>query len=89
MLSDGLGFVEVFLQCPLSTALVRNALRPVPIPPFTIEKLAQSAEPPDPKGHHWEEGRSMLLSTDCCWSTFIPGARFGRCVISCGLGPLL
>ena len=75
---DGLGFVEIFLQCPLATALTRNAQRSLPLPPSTVKRLEETAEPPDPEGHRWEEGRSAVLSTDCCWTAFIPIARYKR-----------
>eukprot|EP00731_Ephydatia_muelleri_P020422 Em0013g149a len=79
----GLGFVEIYLQCPLATALTRNAQRSLPLPPSTVKRLEETAEPPDPEGHRWEEGRSAVLSTDCCWTAFIPIASKPVQPLSC------
>ena len=60
--SDRLGFAEVCIQCPLSTALARNALRATPIPDSTIAAMEKSLELPDPAHHLWEESSAVLMN---------------------------
>lgn len=52
--SDSLGYVQVFVDCPLDTAIIRNNLRTNPVDTNTIINMAAKMEEPSPEKYPWE-----------------------------------
>ncbi|XP_031554254.1 L-seryl-tRNA(Sec) kinase-like [Actinia tenebrosa] len=60
----GLGYMQVFIECPVNTALDRNSQRGNPIDRNTIVTMATKLEPPSPDKYPWEEYSMVLDAND-------------------------
>lgn len=58
-----IGFCEVFLQCPLATAIQRNSSRGYQIPEQKIRMMMSSMEFPNPEKYKWEKYSVMFDSS--------------------------
>ncbi|XP_026077974.1 L-seryl-tRNA(Sec) kinase-like isoform X2 [Carassius auratus] len=63
-LSDGVGFCQVFLQCPLHVCLQRNRCRPQPVPDEVLLQMCERMEPPNEIRNPWEQQSLTLDSTE-------------------------
>ncbi|XP_042611263.1 L-seryl-tRNA(Sec) kinase isoform X4 [Cyprinus carpio] len=63
-LSDGVGFCQVFLQCPLHVCLQRNRCRSQPVPDDVLLQMCERMEPPNEIRNPWEQQSLTLDSTD-------------------------
>ncbi|GFQ76400.1 l-seryl-tRNA(Sec) kinase [Trichonephila clavata] len=50
-----IGFCEIFLQCPLNTAVHRNSMRGYSIPEQKIRMMVSTLEYPNPRQFKWEK----------------------------------
>ncbi|GFY64887.1 l-seryl-tRNA(Sec) kinase [Trichonephila inaurata madagascariensis] len=50
-----IGFCEIFLQCPLNTAVHRNSIRGYSIPEQKIRMMVSTLEYPNPRQFKWEK----------------------------------
>ncbi|GFX41917.1 l-seryl-tRNA(Sec) kinase [Trichonephila clavipes] len=50
-----IGFCEIFLQCPLNTAIHRNSIRGYSIPEQKIRMMVSALEYPNPRQFKWEK----------------------------------
>ncbi|XP_043087064.1 L-seryl-tRNA(Sec) kinase isoform X2 [Puntigrus tetrazona] len=60
----GVGFCQVFLQCPLHVCLQRNRSRPQPVPDDVLLQMCERMEPPNEIRNPWEQQSLTLDSTD-------------------------
>ncbi|XP_016403572.1 L-seryl-tRNA(Sec) kinase-like, partial [Sinocyclocheilus rhinocerous] len=60
----GVGFCQVFLQCPLHVCLQRNRCRSQPVPDDVLLQMCERMEPPNEIRNPWEQQSLTLDSTD-------------------------
>ncbi|XP_052426695.1 L-seryl-tRNA(Sec) kinase isoform X2 [Carassius gibelio] len=60
----GVGFCQVFLQCPLHVCLQRNRCRPQPVPDEVLLQMCERMEPPNEIRNPWEQQSLTLDSTE-------------------------
>ncbi|XP_016111107.1 L-seryl-tRNA(Sec) kinase isoform X2 [Sinocyclocheilus grahami] len=60
----GVGFCQVFLQCPLHVCLQRNQCRSQPVPDDVLLQMCERMEPPNEIRNPWEQQSLTLDSTD-------------------------
>ncbi|XP_058649036.1 uncharacterized protein LOC131550703 isoform X3 [Onychostoma macrolepis] len=60
----GVGFCQVFLQCPLHVCLQRNRRRSQPVPDDVLLQMCERLEPPNEIRNPWEQQSLTLDSTD-------------------------
>ncbi|GFS69427.1 l-seryl-tRNA(Sec) kinase [Nephila pilipes] len=64
-----IGFCEIFLQCPLTTAIHRNNIRGYSIPEQKIRMMVSTLEYPNPRQYKWEKYSLVFESSSefkCC-----------------------
>ena len=61
----GLGFAQIYLECPLEVSVSRNSKRKLPVPEVSLRRVADALEPPCQDKHQWEQ-RTLTVK----WGTF-------------------
>jgi len=64
LLSDHLGYAQVFIDCSSESALITNNKRPNPVDTKTIVTMATKMEPPSAVKYAWEIHSMNLVRSE-------------------------